>query len=166
MADNQASKPAAPPPKDAPKSKPKASSSKLSDRERESDEVGISRNLNHDEIESLIADDLEPGKVGFIELDESGMPTGTAFTEPPDGDQIVTTVQAVLTIPEDGLLTPAGAPLTTQMNPVPARLMDAAFLERNPPAEVVEPKDVAERKRRIAALASGDTLGIAPVASP
>ena len=81
-------------------------------------------------------EDLQPGEVVFIDLDDQGRPTGTATLDP---DPSKPQAPAVLLAPPtpDEVTTPSGAPLTTQMNPAPTAL-DEGFYQRNPKPPVIE----------------------------
>src|SRR5688572_7196012 len=100
--------------------------------------------LSWDEIHAL-AGDLEPGMVGWLELDEEGNPTGTATRKlPPPGDHKMWA--RVVGSPQrkyDDIVTPSGAPVTKYMNPDPV-LWDEGMLARNPiPPEELE-KDAGQ----------------------
>lgn len=77
--------------------------------------------------------DLEPGETGFVKLDEHGAPIGEAQKADPNYTGPRASVTRPAKHPEQEVVTPAGAPVMSQMNPEPSRTMDPAFLARNPP---------------------------------
>jgi hypothetical protein len=94
------------------------------------------RTFTKDEIKNL-AGELQPGEVGWVELDEEGTPTGPARKEPPPPGTPTAKVVGTLTTKMDEITTPTGAPITKHMNPDP-ELWDAGMLARNPPPEETE----------------------------
>jgi hypothetical protein len=95
--------------------------------------------FTHDEIKGLVGD-IQRGELAHIELDEEGTPTGAAFREIPQADQVVAPVAGTPMVQFDDLVTPSGAPITKHMNPETAR-WDAGMLARNPPPEGGRPGD-------------------------
>jgi len=81
--------------------------------------------------EGEITDEVPPGTLGYIDLDETGRPTGTIHKAMnPEGAQAPVMNIAPITAAE--LTTPAGAPITDKMNPAPTHY-DQGLMERNPP---------------------------------
>jgi len=73
--------------------------------------------LSVEEIQGMVGD-LEPGDIGYIPLDEEGKPTGAAISVMPTDGTLVAPVLAQAPVVYDELSTPAGAPITTMMNPI------------------------------------------------
>lgn len=90
-----------------------------------------------------VGGEFPTGTTGWIDLDETGMPTGTVTTvkDPGKSQAAVVNIQAIT---PDVLSTPAGAPLTTNMNPNPDHF-DAGLAARNPP-----PPDTKTSKQALA----------------
>ena len=113
----------------------------------------------HDDIPSIspepltaedirnFAGDLAAGEIGYIELDEFGEPKGPALKEIPDPGVPVARVVGSPVRKYDEVVTPAGAPLTRNMNPAPD-LWDAGMLARNP-HPVEETKAANERIQKM-----------------
>lgn len=95
--------------------------------------------FDFDEVKGLVGD-IQRGELAHIELDEEGTPTGAAFRDIPDGDQVTAPVYGTPMVQFDELVTPSGAPITRHMNPEP-KLWDAGMLARNPPPERDERHD-------------------------
>lgn len=78
---------------------------------------------------------LKPGETGVVDLDQNGKPVGEPRLANPEGEKgPVAAVHRPAEAIEQGVTTPAGAPITESMNPEPqGGLMDDRFLERNPP---------------------------------
>lgn len=89
--------------------------------------------LSVDEVAELKGDEVKPGHLGWVALDEEGHPTGAATVNPPEPG--VPAARVAIGIPDVfyEVHTPSGAPITPIMNPSPQRQMDDQFLERNPP---------------------------------
>jgi hypothetical protein len=73
--------------------------------------------------EKLAEDDLTGelghGERGFLILGEDGMPTGEASAEMPAPGTIAAPVVGYFPVTADTLVTPSGAPIQAQMNPLP-----------------------------------------------
>ena len=95
-----------------------------------SDPRGPERVLSTEEIRT-VADDLMPGELAFVKLNEEGTPEGAAFRDIPDQDAVVARVYASPKAAFDDVVTPSGAPLTKFMNPDP-QLWDEGMRLRNP----------------------------------
>ena len=98
--------------------------------------------LTGEELKKLAPDVLAPGEeteddeklrrgdIAYIPLDDEGEPSGPAKLIPtPDKPEAA--VQIVGPAIYDEVVTPAGAPITSQMNPTP-KGFDITFEERNP----------------------------------
>ena len=94
------------------------------------DPRGPERVLSTEEIRT-VADDLMPGELAFVKLNEEGTPEGAAFRDIPDQDAVVARVYASPKAAFDDVVTPSGAPLTKFMNPDP-QLWDEGMRLRNP----------------------------------
>jgi len=102
--------------------------------------------LTPDEIKNL-AGDLGFGELGYVELDEEGMPTGPAKRDIPEPGKPVARVVGIGTRRYDEVTTPAGAPLTRNMNPAPD-FSDDGMRARNP-VPVEETRKADERIAKI-----------------
>jgi hypothetical protein len=89
--------------------------------------------FDFDEVKGFVGD-IHRGELAHIELDEEGTPTGAAFRDIPEGDQVTASVYGTPMVQFDELVTPSGAPITRHMNPEP-KLWDAGMLARNPPVK-------------------------------
>jgi hypothetical protein len=92
--------------------------------------------LEHDEIKQL-AGDIGRGELAHIRLNEHGDPTGQAFRDIPEADDVTAAVYGTPMVQFDELVTPSGAPITKMMNPEP-KLWDAGMLARNPPPKMTD----------------------------
>ena len=81
--------------------------------------------------QAMISEEVKVGSSGFIDLTDTGEPTGTIHAEKTPGKP-----QAAVSVtgPKvyDEVTTPSGAPLTEIMNPNPDHY-DPGFAQRNPP---------------------------------
>jgi hypothetical protein len=99
-------------------------------------------NLPTAEVSALVGE-LEPGDLGYVPLDLEGKPSGPAVVTPPvEDDTPHAPVYAQIVAPSEELSTPAGAPITNQMNPA-HNFADKGLTERNPPGPALtkEQKD-------------------------
>lgn len=97
--------------------------------------------FTQDELNKF-AEKLGHGQVGWLRLDEEGRPTGEVLDEPPkDNQEFYAKVVGVKPV-HDPIVTPAGAPITKQMNPDP-QLWDDGMLARNP-----QPEQSDEERRK------------------
>ena len=85
-------------------------------------------------------DEVPPGGEGFVELTDEGEPTGKVKAQKTPGKPEAA-VQVVGPRIYDEVTTPAGAPLTTNMQPNPDHY-DVEFARRNP----VEQRESRDRK--------------------
>jgi len=102
--------------------------------------------LTRDDVKAL-AGDLAFGELGYVELDEEGKPVGPAKRDYPEPGKPIARVVGFGPRHYDEVVTPAGAPLTRQMNPNPD-LWDDGMRARNP-VPVEETRAADERLEKI-----------------
>jgi hypothetical protein len=120
----------------------KVSSSREERVERLEKQLEYERNKIENAVDPHeLVGELGHGELGWVELDEEGMPTGPAQKEPPPLGTVAARVVGYFPT-QDELVTPSGAPVTDQMNPAPD-FQDAGMQARNPPPDVpLDPKGV------------------------
>jgi hypothetical protein len=95
-----------------------------------------------------LAGDLLPGEIGYIHLDPEGKPTGPAVREVPPVGTPCARVMGMQSYPspQDGLVTPTGAPLTPNMNPFPDPRVEIERLAEPKAAGKPAPQPTAQPK--------------------
>ena len=103
------------------------------------------RTFTHEELEGF-ARDLPHATLGWMELDETGEPTGEVHDEIPPPGKPVARVMVNYPAKFDEVVTPAGAPLTKMMQPEPS-LWDEGMMARNPIPDTEQIQEEAAKRR-------------------